>query len=517
MNTLIYDFKRSFIRRSTIIMFVVFLLLGIGSTYLIFGNLLRSNIDPNIKTTVVATLWIKNGYVVVSGYIVDDTGEGLSDATIEFYMGDQKLASNKSLDNGYFELHIGLNLTLNPIDTRLFAERYQDLLHSSKLHVRTAGEEYDVKAMISGGYTAEGEAGLPASIVYVRKSVFIYETMQSIYTGRSPLSIIKYDEASGKAKILAATPFLFFDGIKYELSYTLSSASVFIRHAFGEINTSEACKASNYIGEFDDPVEIFDLDIRGADNTTLILCYKVDNQQRISMAQFSKSNILTAMYVSALTTPVNIVGFFIPISMLYIAYVLMAKPRSMGALEFVLARPITRFDMFINRYLAGVLTAVISAIIVVLALVLSSNILLGVPFIPSLVGLLVLGLILTLISMYSLYYALATSLRSGIYLGLSIGLFLLFSIFWQTIVAIYGFSTGIIFQSYEEYAKLLINSYYFNPMGTLSLIMTLIQYDYGISTDVKPEPLYIGLSATLWTIVPVILGYLRFKRMNLSS
>ncbi|ADI31826.1 ABC transporter permease subunit [Staphylothermus hellenicus] len=516
MNPLIYDLKRSFMRRTTIIMIIIFLLIGIGITYLIFGNIQQEGINPNSKVTVVATLWSKKGIGTISGYIVDKDGKGIPGASIEFYIGDEKLANNKSLDNGYFEIDTGVNLAFNPSNIGAFGEKYQILLNNSKIHVKTASEEFDVKAMISSSISIKGQNIFPASIVYIHKSVFVHEPPQSLSTYGSTLAIINYDESTGKATIIVAVPFLFSSETKYNVSYSLQPVLLLRKGEVVKNYLSRICNESASLGEFDDPVEIVSLNINNR-NTTLILCYNVRDQVNVVSAQFTKSNVITSLYVAALSTPVNLVATFIPISMLYIAYVLMAKPRSIGALEFLLARPVTRFDIFINRYIAGILTATLSAIIIVLALVLSSYVLLGVPFIADIVFLLFLGLTLSMITMYSLYYALATSLRSGFYLGLSIGLYLLFALFWQVIIAIYGVSTGVLLRDIQEYSKMLINSYYYNPMGIMNLIMIIIQNNYGISAIINPDPFYMSLSVTLWICVPAILGYLRFQRINLSG
>lgn len=517
MNPLIYDLKRSFMRRTTIIMIIIFLLMGIGITYLIFGNIQQGGINPNNKVTVVATLWSRNGVGTVSGYIVDKDGKGIPGVSIEFYIGEEKIASNKSLSNGYFEIDTGMNLTFNQLNIRSFGEKYQTLLNNSRIHIKTNSEEFDIKAMISNTINTKGQNLFPASIVYVHKSVFVHEPPQSLSAYGSTIAIINYDESTGKAKAIIAVPFLFSNGIKYNVSYSLQPLLSLIMGEAGKNDLSKICKESTLLGEFDDPVEIVSLNIRNNRNTTLILCYNFKDQINVVSARFTKSNVITSLYVAALSTPVNLVATFIPISMLYVAYVLMAKPRSIGALEFLLARPVTRFDIFINRYVAGILTALVSAIIIVLALVASSYILLGVPVIANIVVLLFLGLALSMMTMYSLYYALATSLRSGFYLGLSIGLYLLFALFWQIIIAIYGVSTGILLRDIQEYSRMLINSYYYNPMGVMNLIMIIIQNDYGTSTIIRPDPLYMSLSVILWVLVPVLLGYLRFQRINLSG
>jgi hypothetical protein len=69
---------------------------------------------------------------------------------------------------------------------------------------------------------------------------------------------------------------------------------------------------------------------------------------------------------------------FFPIIVLYLVYVYIAKPRSQGALEFILARPITRFELYTVRYFAGVLVVIAATSLFYIALMTSINLLTGV-------------------------------------------------------------------------------------------------------------------------------------------
>jgi ABC-2 type transport system permease protein len=62
---------------------------------------------------------------------------------------------------------------------------------------------------------------------------------------------------------------------------------------------------------------------------------------------------------------------FFPVVVLYLVYIYVAKPRSQGALEFVLARPITRLELYITRLFAGVLVVLTATALFYAALVLA--------------------------------------------------------------------------------------------------------------------------------------------------
>jgi ABC-2 type transport system permease protein len=217
---------------------------------------------------------------------------------------------------------------------------------------------------------------------------------------------------------------------------------------------------------------------------------------------------------------------FFPVVVLYLVYVYIAKPRAQGALEFVLARPITRREIYTTRYSAGVLViTVVTALFyttLLLALYYFTGILLD--LYPSL--LLYAGLLLSSLAFYSLCYMLST-LTSGVrYIVVSIILYVLFAFLWQLVItllvmSIQGFITGL-----EEYWRILYTSYYFNPLGVYQFAQyyylqyyALQQVGTGFTPDVLGlvNPWLVGVSTVAWISVPVVLGWLRFRKISLIS
>jgi len=229
------------------------------------------------------------------------------------------------------------------------------------------------------------------------------------------------------------------------------------------------------------------------------------------------------------TAGIGLFASSFPVVVLYLVYVYVAKPRSQGALEFVLARPITRLELFATRYVAGVLVVFVATGLFYIALRAAVYFLTGVSTSPAGTLLLFAGLALSLIAFYSLCYLLA-SLTSGTrYIVASVLAYVLFAMLWSllalalTLIITGGFTTNF----YEQYVRVQYISYYFNPLR----IMDFTQYyfmvnEFGESSlipgidQVISEVVYpwaVALSTIAWITIPVVLGWLKFKKTSLYA
>lgn len=248
--------------------------------------------------------------------------------------------------------------------------------------------------------------------------------------------------------------------------------------------------------------------------------------------QMISRDVIQATILFTLQNSLGLFYFFFPIVALYLAYIYIAKPRSQGALEFILARPITRRELYVTRYIAGVLVITLSTTLFYIAMIVAVWLLFGVwlELYPGL--LLYSGLLASLIAFYSLCYLVSTMTRGGLYLALSILIYLFFTIaieIIQSLVLITMISTpSIEINPYVEYQVLRYRIRYFNPLGTwdFAIYYALKYYDYNaIITGIGSQdpladvvlPWAVILSSLLWIIIPLILGWLIFKKANLSG
>lgn len=257
----------------------------------------------------------------------------------------------------------------------------------------------------------------------------------------------------------------------------------------------------------------------------------VSRSENSTMYAIMRTNIsplqggVTKMIVS--TQIVGSVGVslfiaFFPVIVLYLVYIYIAKPRAQGALEFVLARPITRFELYTTRYFAGVLVVLVATVLFYTALVLSVYFFTGVLLDLYQSILLYAGLSLALIAFYSLCYMLSAFTSGTRYIVVSVITYMVFSILWNllvylVVISLRGFGVGLA----QELMRAQYTSYYFTPLG----IYYFMQYYYTVyvtgesvlTVESIINPLFICISTITWITIPVVLGWLVFKKTSLSG
>ena len=508
MSAVIYDFKRSFFRLSTLLLLIIFILVGIASTYLIYSNMVQQGYSLDQKLSVIATVDTEDDCLVIKGYIFDEKGDPLSFAQVELYIND-KLIDKASSADGFFMLCTGTKIS--PTNINELFENITNLAQDSKLVVTYRDIREEVRPstiMFREVREIPLTNGFPR-IYYLKRTLYTYHSPTAFISISSPILIPRIDK-DNVAIVYFINPFFSLGNNSIEAEYCIGN----YLSLYMEKNITKACEEIKDLGVFNKTIISVKIPLDPRHNGLAILIKK-DDLNTTYISDYSTSKGINTIYLSLLSTPLGMIVNFAPIIMLYLAYVLMAKPRSIGALEFILARPITRLDLYLTRYFAAVLTGLTLSIAVILGLGLSTTAIIGIT--PDITALLtiILGLFLALTAIYSVYYALATSIRSGLYLAISIILYLIFTIFWQTIVIIYAYITGQLFD-FQKLTELISYSYYFNPVGAVNLLLTILQKSYGLSS-IEINPYYVGLSVAIWIIVPFILGYLRFRRINLST
>jgi A/G-specific adenine glycosylase len=148
----------------------------------------------------------------------------------------------------------------------------------------------------------------------------------------------------------------------------------------------------------------------------------------------------------------------------------LAKPRAVGALEFVLSMPVTRRDIYAVRFLAGVLTAITVSGVLVAVTTASTIAMLKASVDLTHVALLWLGLAISLIATYSLFYMLSTALRGGSYLAIAI---LAYILLWFAL-PIAATAIAITIGGVSKVAEVSNITKYINPQVLFSYITSYI-------------------------------------------
>jgi ABC-2 type transport system permease protein len=188
------------------------------------------------------------------------------------------------------------------------------------------------------------------------------------------------------------------------------------------------------------------------------------------------------------------VGFF-PFVAIYLAYSMFTNPRSNGALEFLLARPVTKGILYFNRLMANLLTVLVSSVIVNTVAVLAISLYTGIPIASYIIIMETLG-IFTYVSAYvSLTYMFGGLTKES---KLALGIPVLLSIVLPLISFLAPLFPNVPWLAYVSPLVLesYINDKIFNISQPLSLSGSVV-------------------SAALWVTVPAIIGYVAFKKEDI--
>ncbi len=506
IGPILYDFKRAFIRISTLLFLIIFALGGIGLSYLSYNMFVQQY--PQVNLVAVA---VDNGEnYTLRGLVYDATGRIIDRATL--HLIDSYGNEIKSYDvPGNFTINdkdlVGKNPVEIRVETSLGENTLMARMHSFPNTTNTSfaifAENYEPLSPPPEKFEkeptkAEIVAYAAARLIIISKS-----------TGEAWLFIVGINITNPEDPVPRWN-------IDYNFTKTTAGGGggigfVYVTTAnYENLTYIHLATLHDYVGAYtlniDTDKDILVLRLRSGDNKTLY-----------GMINYGFMMPVEAVYAGVLASNSGLSLFiqFFPIVFLYLAYTLMAKPRSIGALEFVLARPITRWDIYFTRWVAGVLVAMVSAAVFIASLAAGIAAFLGIVFPADVLVLMYLGIVASMIVFYTLCYAMASSLRSGLYLAIAIGLYLLFALFWGLIVLIVAMLSGGGFAHYTETAYMLA---YFNPLGSSTIATYYIQQKYGLVQEVSTvNPVAGVLAPIVWVTILFMLGYMVFKKINLSS
>ncbi len=506
IGPILYDFKRAFLRLSTLSLLILFTIAGIGVAYLSYGFIASQFHPVNIVAVAVST----NTTCLIEGIVYDLRGEPINDATVKLYGTNHTLIKELKTSNGRF-MYQGVDICdANITDIKAVSSLGETEIEAKTFNIPS--REGVVKISVfnvlrSTGYIMYGspreekEATVKMPVLFDAKLILLSKS-----SGEARLIVFALDPSSPDLKPSYTVEYGF---MKQKTFFTATGYSM-------SINLSKANITFRTLGKLDDYFAMYSLKL-DMSKELLVLKIGKENETATYMINYAFMTPVEARYAGIVSGQSGLLLFtrFFPIVFLYLAYVLMAKPRSIGALEFVLARPVTRWDIYLTRYLAGVMTAIISVGLLIIALNAGSIALTGVTIDLYSNLVLFLGITGSLVAFYTLCYAFATSLRTGIYLAIAIILYLLFSMFWGVISLLLAFIMGGGISSLIEYGYL---TSYFNPLGATEIAYYLVQHHYGLIQPISTvNPAAAIASCLAWIIVWFIIGYKIFEKTNISS
>ncbi|MET1159579.1 MAG: ABC transporter permease [Thermoprotei archaeon] len=567
MNPVLYDFKRGFLRPAALIALAIFVLAGIGSSYLIGATLMTrpgggitavySYVDPEEQEYGIEVLLLDSDLRPVRGAISYEISY-IKQVVVETDSGKIVRSSGEE------EVIISGVLEIGPDGKGAKVERVDKSLPS--------GEEaqYMLDITITTAFGMSGYRAGYLQLVSANKAIYAQAHIFGIpssfpilyYRVVNDTVVLKPDEAgsyvhlthprdeihalavcakipkenTSELELVVIASFFSINRTGYDvyvLNPSINSSTlpakigvnelgeyfVYIGRIYEGVNM--LTKSINYTGDLEE--------LKTKDLYVLLLDSSSDDKSYIvfqGIPYVTKgSQVERQVFPVLISIGPSLFATFSPIVLLYLAYVYIAKPRSQGALEFVLARPITRFELYNTRFLAGVLVAIVLTTVFYASLYASNYSLLGIMLDPNNYLLLFMGSLLSLVAFYSLFYFFSALTSGTRYLVVSILLFFVFVMFFQLIVSLVAFLIGGIGPGFfERYFKIQLVSYYFKPDGIFNLMQYYVQKQLEILSpqiievfDSVFNPVLAGVSTASWIAIPYTLGWLVFRKANLSS
>lgn len=526
LKPIMYDFKRSMLRLSTLTLLIMFLLGGIGASYLTYSLLSRATQTLGYVLAIV----VGNNTCNVYGIVVDFKGEVVNDFELVLkkveirdrgFMVSKELyraklpgnmsVSEPSLCNIISQEYLGIEVSHRDLRAWSSYVSSKTFADGTKLYLAYGGvlnvgliegyesiiEEQSTPPPTPGGGSRPPVSSPNLSFIIILGSIGLdkWVDIYLSYIGLSGIGNVKIEYSTYELMVNGTYAVIEPDKMNFTI-LTNASSPVFRRFRLN----------------LEPPVTIFfvvDRDKYGFTHHTAIYVEKVGVGIESAAVSLITGQSGLGLFI-----------LFFPVALLYLVYVLVAKPKSIGALEFVIARPITRGDLFLTRLIASYLVVFVSTTVFMLTMNASLNYLIGVSLESVSFTTLYLGTLASFITITSLYYLMACWLRSGRYLGVSIALFLVFSLFWDLIAFIVSNLLG------EGFMKTRLLLSYFNPLGSINFASYFVskhyytKYGMGLiepGVDAVANPVAVYLQPIVMTVVFVTLGYLTFRRVNLTQ
>ncbi|MFP3347599.1 MAG: ABC transporter permease subunit [Sulfolobaceae archaeon] len=477
-SPLLYDFKRSLLKPVVLITLVFFAIAGIGvSLYLVH----LSGIGPldyeNLNLLALYYHGVKNSFI--TGIVFNNQGEPLPDAEVLVMHDGEVVNSTVTNSQGIFNITIEYPLPLNTSESTsniVVKVEYNDLTRSwSNVPMSQPGIINGVSQYSGIGFGTR-LSGVNYGVIPIINSseLWKFSEFAPITPNRSVSGIAVLQEFDDHLIILSS------ENLTLELGFF---------HNFSALNVSSPLPNMKIVNVSAFKPEIVSLDIPNGANWVVVEYYLPGSPTFID-ASVSHVHPLTYLarkvlpyYPSALAF---YVGFF-PFVAIYLAYSMFTNPRSDAALEFLLARPVTKGILYFNRLMANLLTVLVSSVIVNAVAVLAISLYTGIPIASYIIIMETLGIFTYVLAYVSLTYMFGGLTKES---KLALGISVLLSIVLLMISFLAPLSLNVPWLAYVSPSVLesYINDKIFNISQPLSLSGSVV-------------------SATLWVTVPAIIGF----------
>ncbi|QIW24588.1 hypothetical protein EWF20_10890 [Sulfolobus sp. S-194] len=461
VNPLLYDFRRTFLRLSILILLILFVVGGVGIIYEAYHSL---HIYPaelyNYNVIVTVNQNQASGIYHIIAFAFDNDGNPLSGVAIK--IDNNTYVTNSS---GY----IVANTSTFPSLITANYDGEKKVVLSINTNIRN-----------SVGFNSFGSNVQTSSLV---ENLFFNTIIFANITKLVDFSSFSY----------ASQPFfmVFFVITGYD-----NNSAHFIFAGIGNFSV-EFRSLNNSV------IKSVNLSVNGIKDDVIQMppnaFYIYVGVPKVSMSGTSMplQPEIEFEIVTPMLGAMGLFSFAFIIVFIYVAYVMFGKLKDRG-LDFILSRPITRGQLYFTRYFSGAISTLVASLLFSLTISLTSYSLLH--FIPSFIAYYMFIYTFTIVLVwYSISYLFYSLLPPTSGLGISIALYFIVDIAISVISLLYPSLNNIL-------------SYYINPSSVSSLIsyyMLYLQFPQGVNLGVSV------ISQLLWIVLPVLGGYVIFKRLNI--
>jgi len=511
---IIYDFKRSFFRVSTLALLIVFIVAGIGLSYSEY-HLVSSELNP-IKA--IGLMYINNTKYFTVGMIYNTFGNPINDVKIELVGSKGHIIKSEKVNSEYKLFGYS-----NIIPTKLIiiykGKRIVEQINYVVNNVAFVGSKKSLSYRI-GIYSPSNSFIGPEVHSFTSLGYVTNRTYRNIYV---LIDFIMLDKTHGYGMLqmvsIGGIPLKVPKKPNVDIGYAFTTFAKINKSTHGFYFTTMS-SGKSYNLTYKHLVTLKDYFYRSrihvnSEKDILALKFNSRNTTTYELINYDSLQPINALTASVILSSGGLTVFlnFFPILILYLAYVLMAKPRSTGAMEFIITRPVTRWDIYLVRYVSPVLVVILSSALFVIALNVTNTMLLGLGSDLYMSALIFISLIAALTAWYSFCYMLASGMRnSSGYLALSIIFYIIFAMFWNLIVYFIAYLRGIAFST-KAFQELSYKLAFLNPIGMGHLVLYYLREHYRL---IKPiswmSPEIVTIAILVWIVIPFIIGYLTFKK-----
>jgi len=475
MRSVLYDFKRSFLRLSVLLLLFLFILGGNGISYNVFNN---NNINPsayeNLNVagfSIISTL----GTIHVYGIVFNNMGQPVSGATICVHYSGGVMNTTTSSE-GLFNISI-------PYSNSSYAiVKYDGMVRNVSLICGSV-------VMANESYVGNVSTNAITNVTNGNNNVVLFTNTSEFYDLGSLSNPYPYCPIFIAIMNHNHLVMFTYERLNVSLGFLQANSNEIIINSSG-VSGAKVLKEYNFSLKPFTPVYTT-IEVPSEAN-----CVGILSNSYVGRTSYSQSPTLYTNIVDGYFSAMGLFLSFFPFVVIYLAYAMFAMPRDTGALEFILARPITKGELYMTRFSANAITAIIASFLInippnvafisIAGLYLSPQFILLASIIP-------MTLLLTYLSITYMYASLIKS--SGIALGLGMGTYIIIQV-----IPVIGNVSG-------NYT--LIEDY----IVPASISQAIYSYLEGatISVNVGLEL----LSTILWIVVPLVIGYLVFKRKDI--